>query len=178
MPLLRLNGTRSVWVEAALPAALSANITPGAAVQVFSDVDSSTPLTGRIDALLPQVDASTRTQRARIELDNSDGRLSPGQFVQVAIEPDSSEAVLVPSEAVISDGVQARVIVLRGERFAPVAVRVGRSAGGKTEVLAGLSPGERVVASGQFLIDSEANLTGALDRLGKATPTAPSGHAP
>jgi Cu(I)/Ag(I) efflux system membrane fusion protein len=179
-PLLRINGTRSVWVEAALPATLSANITPGAAVQVFSDADASTPMTGRIDALLPQVDASTRTQRARIELDNSDGRLSPGQFVQVAVEPDSSEAVLVPSEAVISDGVQTRVIVLRDERFVPVAVRAGRSAGGKTEVLEGLSPGERVVASGQFLIDSEANLTGALDRLGKTTPAspAPSGHAP
>lgn len=178
-PLLRFNGTRSVWVEAALPTALTADVARGSAVQVYTDADASTPMTGRIEALLPQVDASTRTQRARIELDNTDSRLSPGQFVQVAVEPAATETVLVPSEAVIADGVQTRVIVMRGERFVPVVVRTGRSAGGKTEVLSGLTPGERVVASGQFLIDSEANLTGALDRLGKAAPPpAPSGHAP
>ena len=179
-PLVRLNGTRSVWVEAALPTALTAEIAQGSAVQVFTDADASTPITGRIDALLPQVDASTRTQRARIELDNAEGRLSPGQFVQVALEPTTTDAILVPSEAIIADGMQTRVIVLRDEHFVPVAVRTGRSAGGKTEVLSGLSPGERVVASGQFLIDSEANLTGALDRLGKAAPSpaAPSGHSP
>jgi Cu(I)/Ag(I) efflux system membrane fusion protein len=179
-PLVRLNGTRSVWVEAALPTALTAGIAQGSAVQVFTDADASTPITGRLDALLPQVDATTRTQRARIELDNADGRLSPGQFVQVALEPTATDAILVPSESIIADGTQTRVIVLRDERFVPVAVRTGRSAGGKTEVLSGLLPGERVVASGQFLIDSEANLTGALDRLGKAVPNpaAPSGHSP
>lgn len=178
--LVRLNGTRSVWVEAALPTALTAQLAEGTSVQVFADGDAGVPVTGRIEALLPQVDASTRTQRARIELDNAEGRLSPGQFVQVAFEPTATEAILVPSEAIIADGEQTRVIVLRNDRFVPVAVRTGRSAGGKTEILAGLSPGERVVASGQFLIDSEANLTGALDRLGKSEPnsSAPSGHSP
>jgi Cu(I)/Ag(I) efflux system membrane fusion protein len=170
--LLRLNGTRSIWVEAALPAALAADIAVGQTVEVTTNDDGGTAMTGTIAALLPQVDATTRTQRARIELDNAEGRLSPGQYVQVAVQPAASDAVLVPSEAVIADGVMSRVIVLRNDRFVPVVVRTGRSAGGRTEILDGLSPGERVVASGQFLIDSEANLSGALDRLGKP-PIAP-----
>ena len=177
--LLRVNGTRSVWVEAALPAALAATVTVGQAVEVSTDGQGGAALTGTIAALLPQVDPTTRTQRARIELDNAQGQLSPGQYVQVALQPSASDAVLVPSEAVIADGVQSRVIVLRNDRFVPVAVRTGRSAGGRTEILEGLAPGERVVASGQFLIDSEANLSGALDRLGKtgATPP-PAGKTP
>jgi Cu(I)/Ag(I) efflux system membrane fusion protein len=176
-PLLRLNGTRSVWVEAALPAALAADIAQGEPVQVLTD-GGGAPLTGTIAALLPQIDPATRTQRARIELDNAEGRLSPGQYVQVALQSSASDAILVPSEAVIADGVQSRVIVLRNDRFVPVLVRTGRSAGGRTEIVEGLSPGERVVASGQFLIDSEANLSGALDRLGKAASTAPPGKSP
>jgi Cu(I)/Ag(I) efflux system membrane fusion protein len=177
--LLRLNGTRSVWVEAALPAALASSIELGQAVEVSSDGQGGPALPGTNAAFLPQVDPATRTQRARIELDNAEGRFSPGQFVQVALQSPASEAVLVPAEAVISDGIQSRVIVLRKDRFVPVAVRTGRSAGGRTEILEGLSPGERVVASGQFLIDSEANLSGALDRLGKpAAVPPPAGRTP
>ena len=165
MPLLRINGTRSVWVEASLPPS-NASIGPGTPVEVTVDALGGATVEGRIDALLPQVDATTRTQRARIVLDNPDGRLAPGQFVQVSLQPEGAQdAVLVPSGAVIADGVQSRVIVLKDDRFVPVVVRTGRSGGGMTEVLSGLSGGERVVASGQFLIDSEANLSGALERL-------------
>jgi Cu(I)/Ag(I) efflux system membrane fusion protein len=165
MPLLRLNGTDSMWVEAALPPT-SSELQAGTPVMVFANGAAADGRSGRIEALLPQVDASTRTQRARIVLDNHDGQLTPGQFVQVSLEPEAaSEAVLVPSEAIIADGTRSRVIVLRNERFVPVAVRTGRSGGGRTEVLSGLAGGESVVTSGQFLIDSEANLSGALDRL-------------
>ena len=176
MPLLRLNGTGSVWVEAALPPLAADSAAPGTPVDVTADAIPGQTFTGTIEALLPQVDASTRTQRARIVLENPDGRLAPGQFVQVALRPEASgEAVLVPSSAVVNDGTQARVIVLVDERFVPMVVRTGRSGGGQTEILSGLSGGEHVVASGQFLIDSEANLSGALERLG--TPVDPhAGH--
>jgi Cu(I)/Ag(I) efflux system membrane fusion protein len=171
-PLLRLNGTRSVWVEAALPPQATGSAAPGTPVDVSVDALPGQTFTGTIEALLPQVDASTRTQRARIVLDNPDGRLAPGQFVQVALRPEAAgDAVLVPSGAVVDDGPRARIIVLVDERFVPVAVRTGRSGGGMTEIVSGLSGGERIVASGQFLIDSEANLSGALDRLG--TPADP-----
>ena len=167
MPLLRLNGTRSVWIEAALPPSTAASAAPGTPVEVTVDAPSGQSFTGTIEALLPQIDAGTRTQRARIVLDNPEGRLTAGQFVQVAVRPEASaEVVLVPSGAVVDDGSQSRVIVLVDERFVPVVVRTGRSGGGMTEIVSGLSGGEQVVASGQFLIDSEANLSGALERLG------------
>jgi Cu(I)/Ag(I) efflux system membrane fusion protein len=166
MPLLRINGTHSVWVEASLPPGTRAGART--AVQESTDALPGEFFTGTIDALLPQVDAGTRTQRARIVLDNPEGKLAPGMFVQVALQPSATrDTVLVPTAAVIADGTQTRVIV-QGDagRFAPVIVRTGHSAGGMTEILAGLSGGEKVVASGQFLIDSEANLSGALERLG------------
>jgi Cu(I)/Ag(I) efflux system membrane fusion protein len=170
MPLLRINGTRSVWVEASLPPGARAGA--GTRVSVSSDALSGAPLAGTIEALLPQVDATTRTQRARIVLDNPDGKLAPGSFVQVAIEPEAAgEVILVPTGAVIADGNQVRVIVqAEAGRFTPVIVRTGHSAGGMTEILSGLSGGEKVVASGQFLVDSEANLSGALERLGTEGP--------
>jgi Cu(I)/Ag(I) efflux system membrane fusion protein len=166
MPLLRINGTGTVWVEASLPPDAAGSIGAGTPVEVTVDALPGEVFPGRIDALLPQVDAATRTQRARIVLENRDGRLAPGRFVQVALRPEATgETVLVPSGAVIADGVQARVIVLAGDRFVPTAVRTGRSGGGMTEIVSGLSGGERLVASGQFLIDSEASLSGALERL-------------
>jgi Cu(I)/Ag(I) efflux system membrane fusion protein len=166
MPLLRINGTGSVWVEASLPPGARAGA--GTAVDVSTEALRGATLKGTIDALLPQVDAGTRTQRARIVLDNVDGQLAPGMFVQVALQPEAvRDAVLVPTGAVIADGSQTRVIVQGdADRFTPVIVRTGQSAGGMTEILSGLSGGEKVVASGQFLIDSEANLSGALERLG------------
>jgi Cu(I)/Ag(I) efflux system membrane fusion protein len=172
MPLLRINGTGSVWVEASLPPGARAGV--GTAVEVSADSLPGAEFTGQVDALLPQVDATTRTQRARIVLDNVDGRLAPGMFVQVALRPEAAgNAVLVPSGAVIADGTQMRVIVLDAAGgFAPVVVRTGQSGGGMTEIVSGLSGGERVVASCQFLIDSEANLSGALERLGASKPDA------
>jgi Cu(I)/Ag(I) efflux system membrane fusion protein len=74
----------------------------------------------------------------------------------------------VPDEALIETGDAARVIVAEdGGHYRPVSVRTGASSGGKTEILDGLKGGERVVVSGQFLIDSEASLSGALERLPK-----------
>jgi Cu(I)/Ag(I) efflux system membrane fusion protein len=102
----------------------------------------------------------------------------PGQFAQVALRPDAADdVVLVPSAAVIADGTQARVIVQVDDRFEPRVVRTGRSGGGQTEILAGLAGGERGVASGQCLIDSEANLSGALERLSPPADDPHAGHA-
>ena len=82
----------------------------------------------------------------------------------------SAEHVLVPSDALIGAGTQTRVIVFGADNtFHPVRVQAGRSGNGMTEILTGLQGGERIVASGQFLIDSEANLSGALQRLNEDT---------
>jgi len=172
--LFRVNGTQTVWLEAALPQAVVMGIAAGTPVVASVSAMPGRRFAGRVETLLPQLDPASRTQRARIVLDNHDGLLAPGMFAEIELKPSGeSEMPLVPTDAVIGSGGQARVIVQEGEgRFRPVAVQVGRSGGGFTEILSGLKGGERVVASGQFLIDSEASLSGALDRLG-ALPSVP-----
>ena len=165
--LFRLNGTETVWLEADVPQAEVGDIGRGTPVQARVSSLPGEVFEGRVEALLPQIQAESRTQRVRIVLDNPDGWLVPGMFAEVSLHPvDGAEHPLVPSEAVIGGGTQARVIVVTPEgRFQPVPVRLGRSADGMTQILTGLQGGEQVVASGQFLIDSEASLSGALDRL-------------
>ena len=166
--MFRINGGSSPWIEAAVPAMAQAGVAPGAAVRVRADSLPGEVLVGRVESLLPQTDPTTRTRRARILLDAPEERLAPGEYVRVELQPGAAvgDRLVVPSEAIIEDGRGARVIVLADGRFVPTAVQAGRSGGGRTEILAGLQVGEKVVVSGQFLVDSEANLSGALDRLG------------
>jgi len=174
--LMTLNGLATVWVEAALPQAVAGTVHAGTPVTVTVDAFPGQEFHGSVETLLPDLDSATRTQRARIVLGNPDGRLSPGLFATVQLNPAEAEAMpVVPSDALIATGQQTRVIVAETDgRFRPLAVRTGRSADGYTEILDGLHGGEKVVVSGQFLIDSEASLSGALGRLGEdgATPAA------
>ena len=166
--LMTLNGLSTVWVEAALPQAAAGAVRAGTPVTVHATARPGQMFRGQVETLLPDIDPMTRTQRARIVLANPDRALSPGMFVSVELQPAAaSPEPVVPDGAVIATGsASPRVIVAEGDgRFRPVAVRLGRSAGGDTEILAGLSGGERVVVSGQFLIDSEASLSGALQRM-------------
>jgi Cu(I)/Ag(I) efflux system membrane fusion protein len=167
--LMTLNGLDSVWVEAALPQAAAGSVHSGTPVTVTVDALPGQEFPGSVETLLPDIDSATRTQRARIVLANPDGRLSPGMFVTVQLNPVAGAAVpVVPDDALISTGQQTRLIVADAQgRFHPVAVRIGRSSGGYTEILEGLHGDEKVVVSGQFLIDSEASLSGALERLGE-----------
>ncbi len=166
--LFRVNGTGTVWLEAAVPQSGAGGIAADTPVEATVDAIPGEVFSGRVEALLPQVDTGNRTQQARIVLDNTSGLLAPGMFAQITLKPDGgADLALVPSEALIGSGAQARVIVMgEGNKFRPVAVTPGRSSGGMTEILSGLDGGERVVTSGQFLIDSESNLSGALERLG------------
>ncbi len=167
MPLMTVIGLDTVWVEAAIPQEQATGITPGTHVQASVSAFPGETFDGEVESLLPDLDAGTRTQMARIVLDNPGHRLAPGMFADLQFASAAGEShPLVPEEALISSGADARVIVAEGEgRFRPVRVVTGRSAGGKTEILKGLDGGESVVVSGQFLIDSEASLSGALDRL-------------
>jgi Cu(I)/Ag(I) efflux system membrane fusion protein len=117
--------------------------------------------------VLPQANAETHTVRVRIELANPDDRLRPGMFAQVRLDQGEHTPVLyVASEAVIRTGKRAVVIVAAGQdRFTPAEVLVGADEDGKTVIVKGLTEGQTVVASGQFLIDSEASLKGVLVRL-------------
>ena len=171
-PMFRINGTQTLWLEAAIPQANTAGIGPGIAVSASVSAFPGRTFTGEVEALLPQVDAGNRTQRARVVLRNDDGLLAPGMFAELSLRAPAGRRVpLIPSEALVATGADSRVIVVTADgSFAPVRVVVGRSAGGRTEILSGLKGGERVVTSGQFLVDSEASLSGALDRLGAPDP--------
>ena len=179
-PLFRINGLRTVWVNAEVPEAAAALVQPGMAVRATSPAFPGTEFSGKVEALLPDVNTATRTLKARIELANPGGKLVPGMFATIHLAPaQSRETLVVPSEAVIQTGTRTVVITVPGEgRFAAAEIVTGAEAGGQTEVIKGLSEGQKVVASGQFLIDSEASLRGTLQRLGGAASAEPAPAMP
>ncbi len=169
-PLFRINGLGTVWVNADVPENLAAQIRPGNAVEARTPALTGQTFKGRVSAILPEVDPATRTIKARVELANPKGRLVPGMFATVNFAPAATrEAVLVPTEAVIQTGSRNVVIVAEGGgKFTPVDVEPGMESGGRTEIRRGLEAGQKVVVSGQFLIDSEASLRGTATRMGDA----------
>jgi membrane fusion protein, copper/silver efflux system len=176
-PLAKIDGLASVWIEAAVPEVQAGRAQTGKRVQVRLTAFPGDAFTGRVIALLPEANMDTRTLRVRIELLNVGGRLRPGMFAQVRLDSGDQTPVLsVSSEAVIRTGTRAVVIVAgQNGRFFPTEVRTGGDVAGRTIILEGLTEGQKVVSSGQFLIDSEASLKGVLLRLGGAG-TAPGSH--
>ncbi|MEO6433298.1 MAG: efflux RND transporter periplasmic adaptor subunit [Sphingomicrobium sp.] len=159
--LAQVTGLGSVWVNAAVPEAQSAGIQVGRSARVELAAFPGESITGRIIAVLPTTQADSRTLTMRVELPNRGGRLRPGMFATVHLAGSLAGGLLVPSEAIIRTGKRNLVMVAgAGGRFRPVEVKLGREGGGKTQILAGLAPGQKVVASGQFLLDSEASLSG------------------
>lgn len=127
---------------------------------------------GSVEFVYPTVDAKTRTLRARLQFDNPDSVLKPGMYADVRIFAGPKDNVLsVPREAVIRTGSTERVIVALGDgRFSARGVMTGIESGNWTEITDGLSEGEQVVTSGQFLIDSEASIKASFERLGRGEP--------
>jgi membrane fusion protein, copper/silver efflux system len=171
--LFRLNGLGTVWANAEVPESQATLLRPGARVMAKSPAVPGVALDGQVQALLPEVNATTRTLKARVELANPGGRLVPGMSVQMHFtDLQAGKALLVPTEAVIQTGQRTLVIVADGEgrsgHFRPVEVEIGTEGGGQTEVRRGLQVGQRVVVSSQFLIDSEASLKGVEARLNAA----------
>ena len=169
--LFRINGFGSVWANAEVPESQAALVRPGTRVVAQTPAAPGSNFEGRVQTLLPNVDAATRTIKARVELPNPRGLLVPGMFVSMKLSnPSRAKAVLVPSEALIHTGKRTVVIVAEeGGKFRPVEVQAGIESGNQTEVLRGLQPGQRVVVSSQFLIDSEASLKGVEARLNEPT---------
>ena len=126
---------------------------------------------GTIDYVYPEIDATTRTLPVRLVIENSEGLLKPNMFASVSLSPSASrQALTVPTEAIIRTGSAERVILKTGEgTFAPRLITTGLrddfNEGGRTEVVQGLSAGDEVVASAQFLIDSESALSAGLIRM-------------
>jgi Cu(I)/Ag(I) efflux system membrane fusion protein len=169
--LFRINGTKTVWVNAQLPEAEARMVRPGSIVEIRAAAQPGETFKGRVQSILPQTDPATHTIGVRVAISNSAGQLSPGMFVEAALVGEAGPSQLwVPSEAVIATG--ERNVVIRvndGNRFDVVNVTLGTEAEGKTAILSGLAEGQAIVLSGQFLIDSEASLRSAFNRLGASS---------
>jgi Cu(I)/Ag(I) efflux system membrane fusion protein len=171
MTLLRINSTDPVWADAEIPESQTAMLQPGTPVTASTPALPGARFTGKVQALLPEVSRGTRTLKARLELANPDRQLVAGMFVQMELASNPQKQVLlVPSEALIHTGKRSVVMLAEADgHFRPTVVETGREADGQTEVLRGLEAGQRVVLSGQFLIDSEASLKGLEARLNSDT---------
>lgn len=163
--LAQVTGIGTVWLNAAVPEVQAGSIRVRQSAAVTLSAFPGDSFAGRVTAILPTAQADSRTLTVRIELANRGGRLRPGMFASVTLGGGGGQALLVPTEAVIRTGTRTIVMLaLADGRYRPAEVRTGREGGGLTEVLAGLTLGEKVVASGQFLLDSEASLTGVAAR--------------
>lgn len=166
MTLFRIAGLQKVWAVAEIPEAQAVRLTPGQKVKAVLQADASQSFGGKLAEILPQVSASTRTLQARFEVDNKNGKLIPGLLLRLQVAGAPASRLVVPAEAVIRTGKRAVVIVRKAnDGFEPRDVLLGDDLGDDTEVLSGLNEGDQVVASGQFLIDSEARLRSVLGHM-------------
>ncbi len=144
------------YVETGMKATMSLPYIPG---QTFE---------GEVIYIYPYLDKKTREVQVRLEFDNPTNLLKPGMFANVTLENTlAAEKTLAPRSAVIDTGERQVAFVSRGEgKFEPRDVRLGIETGdGMVEIISGLKPGEMVVTSGQFLIDSEARMREALAKM-------------
>jgi membrane fusion protein, copper/silver efflux system len=179
--LAKIAGLSKLWLIVEIPESLALQVQPGMMVDATFAGDASQHFSGHIREILPGISPDSRTLQARLEIDNAGLRLTPGMLMRARVSGAKPVSrLLVPSEAVITTGKRSIVIVRNGDgRLQPVQVAVGNDSGASTEVTSGLTEGQQVVASGQFLIDSEASLTSVLPKLeGSAAPGASaSAHA-
>jgi Cu(I)/Ag(I) efflux system membrane fusion protein len=166
-PLFRINGLATVWVNAEIPESLAAAVRPGNSVEARTPAFPGEIFKGKVSAIVPEVNAATRTLKARIELANPKGQLVPGMFANLNLSPAArKDVLLVPTEAIIQTGKRNVVMVALGDgKFQPADVEIGTETGGQTEIRKGLEARQKVVVSGQFLIDSEASLKGTGTRM-------------
>jgi Cu(I)/Ag(I) efflux system membrane fusion protein len=169
--LFRIAGLDKVWAVAEIPEMQGVHLDRGAKVKAVVQVDATQAFDGTLDEILPQVNPGTRTLQARFEVDNRAGRLTPGMLLRLQVAGPTRSRLVVPAEALVRTGTRTLVIVRRHDgAFEPREVRLGADLGDLVEVSSGLEDGEAVVASGQFLIDSEASLRSATARLAGAPP--------
>lgn len=162
----QIQGMDPVWIGAAVPESIAYLLkdTSQFAVSIPAWPDKSFPVEKW--SLLPSVDPTTRTLQLRLQVSNKDELLKPGMNAYLKLNTHSQEMLLIPSQAVIDTGKEQRVITVdTNGNFMPKRIRVLHESQQQSGIGSGLEEGESVVVSGLFLIDSEANITGALERM-------------
>ncbi len=167
MTLLKLASHKTLWVEGDFYESDVRFLREGQHVTVEVDAYPGRRWSGKLLLFRPALNPQTRTLTALIEVANPDLALRPQMYAEISVQaPGASNAVVVPQQAVLHSGERAVVIVSKGDGlFEPREVELGMSSGDMQQVTAGLSAGERIVTSSQFLIDSESNLKAAISQL-------------
>ncbi len=148
-----------VWVEAELREADAGQVRVVSEAVVELSAFPGRPIHGRVEYIYPTLQAEARTLKARIAIPNPDGRIKPGMYATVRFTTPTDSALTVPTSAVLRTGDRALVFVdMGGGELMPHEVETGRITGGFTEILSGVEPGQRVVTSAQYLLDSESNM--------------------
>lgn len=163
--LYKIAGISPIWVIAEVFEQDLAQVAVGQPATITVKAYPGRSFQGRVAFIYPTVGSETRTGKVRIELPNPGGELKADMYASVELDARAggTKVLSVPDSAVIDNGVRQVVLVERGEgRFEPRPVKVGSKADGFTEIRAGVSEGEKVVVSANFLIDAESNLKAAL----------------
>jgi membrane fusion protein, heavy metal efflux system len=151
--LFEISDESNAWVEARLTPEQAGHVEPGASARI--SLDGSDWREGRIIQIRHALDETTRTLSVRIEVDNSDDELHPGQFVSAAVNIGETTTVLaVPAEAIVlMDGSQT-LFKVEGDELHPTPIETGVNRGGWVEVTGGVNEGEEIVVSQLFLLKS------------------------
>ena len=156
--LLTIADLSRVWVLAEVPEASIPAIRVGATAQLDFPASGRAPFAARVDFIYPTLTERTRTLRVRLSAANSTGTLRPGLYGTAAFESAGRSSITVPRDAIVDTGLQQHVFVATGDRFEPRLVTLGVQLADRVEVRTGLEEGERIVAAGVFLLDSESRL--------------------
>lgn len=178
--LLTIADLSRVWVLAEVPEANIPGIRVGATAELDFPASGREAFPARVDFLYPTLTDRTRTLRVRFSAPNANGALRPGLYGTAAFKSAGPEVITVPRDAVVDTGVQQHVFVATGDRFEPRAVMLGVQLADRVEVRSGLEAGERIVAAGVFLLDSESRLraTGGAGGHNHGAPATPADAAP
>lgn len=148
-----------VWVEAEIREADAGSVQEGSSARVEFAASPGRSIPGRVEYVYPTMQSEARTLKARVAIPNPDGRIKPGMYATVRLSSPSRSALTVPSSALVYTGERTVVFVeMGGGELMPQEVEVGRVAGEFTETLSGIEPGQRVVTSAQYILDSESNM--------------------
>jgi RND family efflux transporter MFP subunit len=160
--LFTITDLSKVWIYAAVFQDELGKVHPGDPATVTVDAYPGMDFNGHVDFIWPQIDLTTRTAKVRCEFDNPTGKLFPGMFVHVVLDLPMGDQIVIPDTAVLRTGTHNVAFIDRGDGYlTPAEIELGVHVGDDFIVLKGLSPGQQIVGSANFLIDSESQLQAA-----------------
>lgn len=165
--VLEVASLETVWLKAELFEAQAAWVKTGDSAEIRFEAFPDQTWQGKVDLIYPELDEKNRTVAVRLRIANPDLQLKPNMFAQLSLSTTAlSPAMLIPREALIRSSDLQRVVVALGNgRFRSVKVNIGRENSAQIEVLEGLMPGQKVVTSAQFMLDSESSLNADFSRM-------------